>query len=356
MVDVAIVGAAGACGRQLAAQLLQRHTILPSDRLQLVGHSGGASEHELWGLRSDLEDAFADWAPQVELAFDPDGVDADLVVMLAGRTVSLDPGEPVDRAGLAAHNAALFRDYAVALARRPEPPIVVVQSNPVELGVRILAEHLPPERVLGAAAWSDTLRFRRELAADLGVSRRDVAAFVLGEHGDHLVPVWSAVDVRGLGPTAGVDLVHRVRGGRRLADLPDEVVRARTDLLDLVRSERVAEAWSFVQGLPADLRAAVKPYFTNFTSGRTTEVATAHAVADLVDAFVAGVWWAVPAQVWVRGLWQDLQAAIAVPVVVAQNGWVPALDVQVSAEELEALRAADRALGQAQERSLHNMQ
>ncbi len=354
--DVAIVGAAGACGRQLAGQLLQRHTILPSDRLQLVGHAGGASEHELWGLRSDLEDAFADRAPVVELAFDPDGVDADLVVMLAGRTVSLDPGAPVDRAGLAAHNAALFRDYAVALARRADPPIVVVQSNPVELGVRILAEHLPPERVLGAAAWSDTLRLRRELATDLGISRRDVAVFVLGEHGDHMVPVWSSVDVRGRGPSAAGDLVRSVRGDRRLADLPEQIVAARTELLDLVRAERVAEAWTFVQSLPADLRAAVKPYFTNFTSGRTTEVATAHAVADLVDAFVAGVRWAVPAQVWVRGLWQDLTSAIAVPVVVAQNGWVPALDVRVAADELDALRVADRALGEVQTAALTNLQ
>ena len=354
--DVAIVGAAGACGRQLAAQLLQRHTVLPTDRLQLVGHSGGSSEHELWGLRSDLEDAFADRAPRIELAFDPEGVDADLVVMLAGRTVSIDPGEVVDRAGLAAHNAGVFRDYAVRLGERSVPPIVVVQSNPVELGVRILAEHLPPERVLGAAAWSDTLRLRRELAAELGVTRRDVGALVLGEHGDHMVPIWSAVDVRGVDPSAVRGLVDGLRSGRELADLPAEIVRARTELLETIRSGDVAAAWAFVQSLPADLRVAVKPYFTNFTSGRTTEVVTAHAVADLVDAFVSGTWWAVPAQVWVRGVWQGLQAALAVPVVVAQNGWVPAGDLPVAPDELAALREADRALGEAQSAALTNLQ
>jgi malate dehydrogenase len=99
----------------------------------------------------------------------------------------------------------------------------------------------------------------------------------------------------------------------------------------------------------------VKPYFTNFTSGRTTEVVTAHAVADLVEAFVAGVWKAVPAQVWAQRVWQDLEAAIAIPVVVAQQGWVPALDVDVAPDELEALRAADRQLAAAQDRALTNL-
>jgi malate dehydrogenase len=56
-VDVAIIGAAGSCGRQLAAQLLAQDTLGPSARLQLVGHREGRSHHELWDLRADLHDA-----------------------------------------------------------------------------------------------------------------------------------------------------------------------------------------------------------------------------------------------------------------------------------------------------------
>ncbi|MBM3662656.1 MAG: lactate dehydrogenase [Actinobacteria bacterium] len=347
--DVAIIGAAGACGRQLAAQVLQRGTVPPGGRLQLVGHRGGPSETELWGLRSDLEDAFGDWAPDVELVLDPDAVDADLVVVLAGQTVSLDPNAPVDRAELARVNAALFHTYAVALARRPDPPIVVVQSNPVELGVRIFAEHLPRERVIGAGAWSDTLRFRRELAEDLGLPRRDVAAVTLGEHGDRLVPVWSAVRARGV-PADAVDrAIAAARGDRQLVDLPDEIATARTEVVDLIRSGAVAEAWARVGSLPADLRVAVKPFFTNFTSGRTTEAVTAHAVADLLEAFVDGVWRAFPAQVWVRGDWNDLHAAIAIPVIVGQNGWTPVVDLALHDDELDALQRADAVLAARQE-------
>jgi len=346
--DVAIIGAAGACGRQLAVQLLQRRLVPTTDRLQLVGHGGGASERELWGLCTDLEDAFGDWSPTVELCVDPEAVDADLVVMLAGRTVSLDPGESVDRAGLAGYNAELFHAYAVELARRPSPPLVIVQSNPVELGVRIFAEHLPRHLVLGAAAWSDTLRFRRELATELGVSRRDVAAFVLGEHGEHLVPIWSAVRARGVTGDAVAEVTERSRAGRELTNLTAEIADARGALLDRIRADDVAGAWSYVQALPVDVRVAVKPYFTNFTSGRTTEAVTAHAVADLIEAFVDGVWRTLPAQVWVQGDWKDLQSAIAVPVVLTQAGWAAAVDVDIADDELAALRVADEAMGRAQ--------
>lgn len=50
--DVAVVGTAGACGRQLAVHLLERRIVPHDARLQLVGHRGGPSEKELWGLRA----------------------------------------------------------------------------------------------------------------------------------------------------------------------------------------------------------------------------------------------------------------------------------------------------------------
>ena len=97
--DVSVVGAAGACGRQLAVQLLERRVLGPDARLQLVGHRGHRSEQELWGLHADLSDAYADTAPALELVDDPEAVDADVVVMLAGATLSTDPTAPADRAG-----------------------------------------------------------------------------------------------------------------------------------------------------------------------------------------------------------------------------------------------------------------
>ena len=352
--DVAIIGAAGACGRQLAAQLLDRRVVPHSSRLQLVGRRGGASETELWGLRADLEDAFGDWSPTIDLAVDPAEVRADVVVMLAGATVSLDPHEPVDRAALGRTNAAVFEEYARTFAGWERPPVVVVQSNPVELGVHVFAAHLPPQHVLGAAGWSDTLRFRHELAVELGVPRRAVSAFVLGQHGDHLVPAWSQVRVHGMTAEEAQAAVARVRGGRALADLPQEVVAARTEVLDLVRADRVRDAYDLTRSLPADLRVAVKPFFTNFTSGRTTEAVTAHAAADIVAAVVECRWQGVPAQVADPDRWGGITSPLAVPVVLGPNGWLSTIGADLAADELDALKVADAAVAASIDDALTN--
>jgi len=342
--DLAIIGAAGACGRQLATQLLDRRVVPETARLQLVGHRGGTSETELWGLRADLEDAFGDWSPTIELIVDPAEVRADIVVMLAGATVSLDSNEPVDRAALGRANAAMFEEYARTFASWERPPVVVVQSNPVELGVHVFAQHLPPHKVLGAAGWSDTLRFRHELAVELGVNRRAVSAFMLGQHGDHLVPIWSLVRVHGMTVDEVESKVAEIRGGRSLADLPDEIVAARTEVLDLIRANRVQDAYDRIKVLPVELRVAVKPFFTNFTSGRTTEAVTAHAAADIVSAIVECRWQAVPAQVVDPDQWGGLTVPLAIPVVLGPGGWLSPIAMDVADDELAALRVADAAV------------
>lgn len=342
--DVAIVGAGGACGRQVAMQLLDRRVIPPTSRLQLVARQGGDSEHELWGLRSDLQDAFADWAPRIELAFCPEEVNAEIIVMMAGATVSLDPGAPVDRLALGRLNAEMFEDHAKAFAKLSRPPLVIVQSNPVELGVHIFAQHLPPEHVLGAAGLSDTLRFRRELALEFGVPRPRVSALVLGQHGDHLVPVWSSIQVQGMTPKevgAGID---KIRQGRQLSDLPQQVATERAAMLQLIREGRFQDAYEQVIALPADLRVGVKPFFTAFTSGRTTEIVTAHAALDIVAAIVSGTSLNLSAQVVSDRDWNNLVAPIAAPVLLGFSGWQLIVEASLADDELAALAAADAAV------------
>ncbi len=341
--NIAIVGAAGSCGRQLTAQLLDRHLLPPSARLQLVGHQGGRSADELWGLRADLEDAFVDDAPAIEVVLEPSAVDADLVVMLAGVTIATDPNASVDRVALGHTNRQMFVEYADALAARPGlPPVVIVQSNPVELGVQVFAERLGRQRVLGAGAWSDTLRLRAEIAAELGVRRPQVQASMLGQHGDNVVPIWSQIKVRGVDPVEVDALVQRARSGRTLADFPQEVSVQKTRMLDLVRGGQVHDAYALVQSLSPDLRAVVKPFFTHFTAGRTTEMATAHAVAEIVAALVSGEQKVLPSQVALDGEWLNLHGVVAVPVILASDGWENVNRLELAADEVEALiRAVD---------------
>jgi len=346
--DVAIIGAAGSCGRQLAAQLLERAVLPASSRLQLVGHRGGRGEHEFWGLRADLEDAFEDSAPSIELVLDPSDIDASLVVMLAGATIPNDPGAPTDRAALGRTNHRIFADYADALASRTgAAPTVIVQSNPVEVGVRVFAERLGRHRVLGAGAWSDTLRLRAEVAADLGVRRPQVHVPVLGQHGDGLVPIWSQLRVQGLEENRVADFRKAMHTGRDLAVLPTEVRRERERMVASVRDGQVDAAYEHIRSLPPELRVAVKPFFTHFTSGHTTEMVTARAVADIVAALAAGEERLLPLQVALEGEWLGIEGVIGAPVVLGPNGWTQVVSIEMLDEEVTAVRAAAEAVAAA---------
>lgn len=342
--DVAIVGAFGSVGRQLSMQLLQRQMLDRTCRLQLITNHGGASENEMFGMRSDLADAFIDDAPWIEVGTDPSSVDADVVVMLAGATVPRDVAARTDRAALAATNLSIFRQYADELARRGRDVTVLVQSNPVELGVSVFAEAVGRHRVLGAGSWNDTLRFRRELAREFGVRRPDVSASVLGEHGSHLVPIWSKVAVRGISRDRLEHSIDAMRGERPLTRLADEIETEKSRILGLVAAGDIPLAYEELEALPPDLRCAVKPFFIHFTSGRTTEVSTAHAVADLLHALLLGERKVVSAQVALEGEWDGINGVLGAHVVLDEWGWSGLVDMELAPDEHEALAASAAAI------------
>jgi malate dehydrogenase len=339
--SVAIVGAAGSCGRQLAVAMLERRMLAPDQRLQLVGHRGGASEHELHGLRADLRDAFADHAPTIELVYEVADLDADIVVMLAGATIPSDAHAHADRLALARTNLSVFTTYAEAIAARPGPaPLVLVQSNPVELGVAVFARALGRHRVVGVGAHSDTMRFRRELADSHGLDRSAISAFVLGQHGDYFVPAWSGVQIEGLDAASTAAAIAAHRNGRNLTDLPDEIVAHRGALLGLVADSEVHEAFARVAELPPDLRAALKPFLVHFTAGHTTEIVTAHAVAEVLAVALEDRTAVLSLQVELDGEFDDLHGVIAVPVHFGRQGWREVAVPELAQDELALLRRA----------------
>ena len=342
--DIAIVGAFGSVGRQLAMQILDERILDRSCTLQLVARHGGLSEREMFGMRSDLADAFADDAPSIEVCADAHDVSADIVVMLAGASVPRDLHAPPDRAALGAQNLGIFRSYADALAAQHRDVTVIVQSNPVELGVDVFARALGRQRVLGAGSWNDTLRFRRELASYFGVRRPDVAATMLGEHGGHMVPVWSRVRIRSLDPETVRAGIAAIRHDRPLRAFPDEIAHHRGEILGRVVDGDIAGAYAALERLPPDVRSAVKPFFIHFTSGRTTEVATAHAVVDIARAIMRGERTAVTAQVLLDGEFCGLDGVMGAAVVLDGSGWSEVIDTDLADDEAQSVHAAADAI------------
>ncbi|MDX2375847.1 lactate dehydrogenase [Microbacterium sp. LRZ72] len=339
--DVAVLGATGDIGRAICAELIERRVLRSTSRLQLVGRADGASGRAAHGLRVDLIDAHDEHAPMIDVATSPDDVVADVVVCAAGRTIPTDPGQVVDRDELANANRAIFEDYADALAAHGSGhEVVIVVSNPVELGVSVMAERLDRHRVIGMGAWLDTLRFRREIASALGIRRQRVGGFVAGQHGDGAVPLWSSVRLRGLDVDERRDTVARLRGPRTLADFAGEILQSKAKVAAAGGSD-LGAAFAMIDGWPPDVQAVVRPYLTHQT-GAKTAYGTAGATVDLVDTVLDGRDIVVAGQVLLDGE-ADIDGmpragVLGVPLVLGPDGWGPVLLEGLAPDEAARLR------------------
>lgn len=116
-----------------------------------------------------------------------DTAGSDLIVVTSG--IARKPG--MSRDDLLAINAGIVRDVVSSSAAVSPNAIIVIVTNPLDAmcHVAMEASGFPRERVLGMAGVLDSARFRTFIARELGVSVEDTHAFVLGGHGDTMVPL-----------------------------------------------------------------------------------------------------------------------------------------------------------------------
>ena len=142
---------------------------------------------------------------------------SDIVIITAG--IARKPG--MSRDDLMNTNSAIVKSCAEsAVAKSPDANFIVV-SNPLDVMayVAMKAAGLPRNRIIGMAGILDTARFRSFIALELNVSVEDVNAFVLGGHGDTMVPLARYSTVAGIPITELMDsatverLIKRTRDG-----------------------------------------------------------------------------------------------------------------------------------------------
>ena len=122
--------------------------------------------------------------------------DSDVVLITSG--VARKPG--MSRDDLVMTNAKIVSSVARQIAKSSPQAVIVVVSNPLDAMAQITraATGFPRERVIGMAGVLDTARFRTFIAQELDASVVDVAAYVLGGHGDTMVPLTSLTTVAGV--------------------------------------------------------------------------------------------------------------------------------------------------------------
>jgi L-lactate dehydrogenase len=108
------------------------------------------------------------------------------------------PGET--RLDLVKKNADIFAKVIPEIAKRNPGGIILVATNPVDILTQVSQKlsGLPVNRVIGSGTILDTARFRHLLGKHFGVEPRSVHAYIIGEHGDSEVPVWSLANIAGL--------------------------------------------------------------------------------------------------------------------------------------------------------------
>jgi L-lactate dehydrogenase len=126
----------------------------------------------------------------------PDLADADVIVICAGANQK--PGET--RLDLLTKNAGVFRQIVPRVLEVNHTGIIVIATNPVDILTQISADivGLTSGRVIGSGTILDTARFRTLLGAHYGLDPRSVHAYIVGEHGDTAVPLWSSADIGGV--------------------------------------------------------------------------------------------------------------------------------------------------------------
>jgi L-lactate dehydrogenase len=119
--------------------------------------------------------------------------DADLVVITAGANQA--PGET--RLDLVEKNVAIFKKIIGSIMESGFDGIILVATNPVDIlsYVTWKLSGLPKERVIGSGTILDTARFRYLLSDYFKVDPRNVHAYIMGEHGDTELPVWSHAQI-----------------------------------------------------------------------------------------------------------------------------------------------------------------
>ncbi|HLG88164.1 MAG TPA: malate dehydrogenase, partial [Alphaproteobacteria bacterium] len=146
---------------------------------------------------------------------------ADVVIVTAG--LPRKPG--MSRDDLIGVNTGIVRQVAEGIKANCPNAFVIVITNPLDVMVWVMREisGLPAERVVGMAGVLDSARFRYFLSEEFNVSVEDVTAFVLGGHGDTMVP-----SVR-YSTVAGIPLPDLVKMGWTTQEKLDRIVQRTRD-------------------------------------------------------------------------------------------------------------------------------
>lgn len=158
--------------------------------------------------------------------------DSDVVIVTAG--VPRKPG--MSRDDLLSINGKIIKDVGENIKKYAPNAFVIVITNPLDVMVWLMQKttNFKPSKVVGMAGILDTARFKYFLAEALKVSSKDIQSFVLGGHGDSMVPMPSYTNI------SGIPLAHFVENGwitqKKLDEIIDRTRNGGAEIVNLLKT------------------------------------------------------------------------------------------------------------------------
>jgi len=181
------VGSLGSCiAYELASRKLADKLVL-IDIYRDLAEGNAEDISQAMAFRSNIEVYAGDYG---------DAEDSDVIVVTAGKPRT---PEMKSRMELLRVNFEIIKSVASKLREIGGEPIIVTLTNPVDVMNYVMwrLTGFDRRRVIGSAGMLDSARFRRAISRRLSVPVLDVEAYVIGEHGENQVPVFSRVKVKG---------------------------------------------------------------------------------------------------------------------------------------------------------------
>ncbi|XP_057810588.1 L-lactate dehydrogenase A-like [Salvia miltiorrhiza] len=190
-------------------------------------------EEQLRGEMLDLQHAAA-FLPRTKISASADyaaTAGSDLCIVTAGARQM--PGE--SRLNLLQRNVAIFRQVVPPLAEVSPDCIILVVSNPVDVLTYVAwrLSGFPPNRVIGSGTNLDSSRFRFLIADHLDVNAQDVQAYIVGEHGDSSVALWSSINVGGVPILSFLERQQIAYEKETLKNIHNQVVQSAYEVIRL---------------------------------------------------------------------------------------------------------------------------
>lgn len=229
---------------------------------------------------------------------------SDVVVVTAG--IARRPG--MSRDDLLLTNMRIVGSVTEQVAQHSPDSILVVVSNPLDAMVQHAhkVSGFPSERVVGMAGILDTARFRTFLAQELGVSVTNIQAYVLGGHGDTMVPLIQTTTIGG------------------------------SPVTDLIDAERLEEIVQRTRDGGAEIVGLLKTGSAYYAPSAAT--------AQMVEAILLDRKEILPCAAMLQGQYGITGLYVGVPVKLGSAGVEEIIEIQLSESEQSALEASAAAV------------